>query len=446
MPLPIQILLLAVLGAVTGALINWAIYQWAIFQHRPISPFMKPRPEKLIEPEDIEKLRGLETRTFLDRIPILGWFRLRRDAEILGKWAWVRPLLIEIAWAIGLPLFFIWQHQGGLIGHDPNTVAVPLGSTFASLATTWFWLQAILIALMFIATFIDFDEQMIPDQVTVPGTIIALIAAAVWPLSRLPISTPGRGFDFIDFGSPNPLAGWHLGFVGLATCLAILAVWIWGLLPKIVPSRDFKLGIAGSTKIMLASILRCPRKNDCEIRVEKRRMFGMTKLYLLLLVVGAALLLGFWGTLGDPQKDSLVSAFIGLGVAGGLIWGIRIVGGLALGQQAMGFGDVTLMCMIGAFLGWQASIAGFVYSIMFALVLAIILFVITRKSYLAFGPYLCMGALLALIRWPTVWAGFEPIFWMGPLLLAFFGGSLVLMAVLLPLIRWLKESTLGPEE
>ena len=83
---------------------------------------------------------------------------------------------------------------------------------------------------------------------------------------------------------------------------------------------------------------------------------------------------------------------------------------------------------------------------MFALVFAIILFIITKKSYLAFGPYLCMGSLLALFRWPSVWQEFFHVFEMGPFLLLAFGGCLVLMAVLLPVVRWLKESMLGVEQ
>jgi hypothetical protein len=114
-------------------------------------------------------------------------------------------------------------------------------------------------------------------------------------------------------------------------------------------------------------------------------------------------------------------------------------------MEAMGFGDVTLMCMIGAFLGWQASFAGFVYSIFFAVVFAIVLFVITRNSYLAFGPYLCMGALAALLGWPAVWGQFFMFFKLGPWLLAVFGGSLLMMAILLPIVRWVKESLLGVE-
>lgn len=173
-------------------------------------------------------------------------------------------------------------------------------------------------------------------------------------------------------------------------------------------------------------------------------MFGLTKAYLVMWLLGVLLLIVAWlGLLGPVQKLSLISAFIGLAVSGGLIWGIRIVARMALGQEAMGFGDVTLMCMVGAFLGWQASIVGFIYSILFALVLAIVLFVMTKKSYLAFGPYLCMGTLLALLRWPSVWREFNAVFWLGPILLIPLAASLVAMAVLLPIVRWGKEKAFG---
>ena len=448
MPFFLVIILLAVLGAVIGALVNWAIYQWAITMHRAISPWMKPRLD-LVSAEDQEKLKQLAPRTIADRIPIAGWFRLRRDASIFGKGCWVRPLLIEVAWAIGLPLFYCWQLNGGLIGIDPAKLIAADAARFAGLATTWFWLHTVLIALMFIATFIDFDERMIPDQVTVPGTILALIAALVFTESRLPTIAPTAGalssLSTIDFASPGVAGDWVLGAVGLLTCASIFTVWIWGLLPKLIPSRDFKLGLVGSINIIFASIVRPRRANDCDIRSKPRKMFSITKAYLVLWLIGLGLLLLGWMVLGPVQKLSLVSAFIGLAVAGGLIWGIRIVGSLALGQEAMGFGDVTLMCMVGAFLGWQAPVAGFVYSIMFALVLAIILFVITRKSYIAFGPYLCMGTLLAMFRWPEIWKEFDMAFRLGPFLLVVFGGSLILMGILLPIVRWIKEKALGLE-
>ena len=449
-PTPFQYLLLAVLGAAIGSFINWAIYQWALTMHRPISPWMKPRTD-WVDEDNAAKLNQLQPRTLADFIPIVGWFRLRRDGDVVEDWKshWIRPLLIELTWLIGLPLFFWWQHSGGLIGVDPATTtpAATLGTTtYASLATKWFWLHTILIALMFIATFIDFDERMIPDQVTVPGTILALFAAAFFVNSRLPF----EGFktvDMIDFASPNQAGGWHATTIGLFTCLGIFAVWVWGVLPKRIPSSDFKLGIFGWFRMMLASIVRPARKSKCEIRTTPRSMFFTTKLYLAMLSLGVIVLVAAWLTsLSPTAKLSLVSSFIGLAVAGGLIWGIRIVGSYALGQEAMGFGDVTLMCMIGAFLGWQASLAGFVYSIFFAVVLAIILMIITKKSYLAFGPYLCMGSLLALLRWPSVWVAFRNFFEMGPALLLFFGGSLVLMPLLLPIVRLLIRGSADVED
>ena len=452
MPDPIYISMLAILGACVGAFVNWAIYQWAICQHRPISPWMKPQPDLLREAEDRETLSRLGQRSGLDFVPILGWFRLRRDASILGKGSWVRPLLIEIAWAIGLPLFFVWQHGGGLIDVNPITgLSAASVAEFPFYATTWFWLHTILIALMFIATFIDFDEQMIPDQVTVPGTIIALVAAAAFPWSRLPILTVPKAPALptvisSDFATPHAAGPWTSELAGLATCLAIFVVWVLALIPKVIPLREFRLGIVGNLKIMLASIVRPMRKTECSFRKTPRSMPVVTRLYLAMLAVGVILLPIVWyAILGPTQKESLVCSFIGLAISGGLIWGIRIVGGLALGQQAMGFGDVTLMCMVGAFLGWQASIVGFVYSIAFAVVLAIILLIITKKNYLAFGPYLCMGSLLALLRWPSVLREFDHVFWMGELLLIAFGGCLLLMAILLPLVRWIKESLLGVE-
>ena len=39
-----------------------------------------------------------------------------------------------------------------------------------------------------------------------------------------------------------------------------------------------------------------------------------------------------------------------------MIWSVRIVGSQALGQEAMGFGDVTLMAFIGGALGPQRAI------------------------------------------------------------------------------------------
>jgi leader peptidase (prepilin peptidase)/N-methyltransferase len=57
----------------------------------------------------------------------------------------------------------------------------------------------------------------------------------------------------------------------------------------------------------------------------------------------------WWG----PVANSVVGALAGAL----LLWGIGFLGSIVFRKQAMGFGDVKLMLLFGAFLGWQLSIA-----------------------------------------------------------------------------------------
>ena len=117
----------------------------------------------------------------------------------------------------------------------------------------------------------------------------------------------------------------------------------------------------------------------------------------------------FWG--------GLQVGLIGWAVGGGVVWGVRILAGLALGREAMGFGDVTLMAMIGAFLGWQAAILTFFIAPFFGLlhaflkVVRIIFKKLTRVPIVGtdreipFGPYLSLAAVLLLLAWTQIWSG-----------------------------------------
>jgi leader peptidase (prepilin peptidase)/N-methyltransferase len=74
-------------------------------------------------------------------------------------------------------------------------------------------------------------------------------------------------------------------------------------------------------------------------------------------------------------------------------------------REAMGFGDVLFLMMIGAFTGWQAVL----FTILAASVLGTVFGVIHRVTGRAewgakipFGPYLAMGAVLWLFYGPSV--------------------------------------------
>jgi leader peptidase (prepilin peptidase)/N-methyltransferase len=416
--------LLIVGGIFLGAIINWAIYAWAIFLKRPISPWMKPA-------------EGASPRTLLDRIPIIGWPGRQRDLAIHGKAFWVRPFLIEIGCAIFVPWFYYWQSTGGLTGGDIPAEGI------AALANLWFWGQGILLALICIGTFIDFDEKTIPDQVTVTGTIIALLIAAFAPAFRLPQPAvfgmaTAPTIAPLDYASPGELPNLHLGLGAMAIALAIYAIWIWALLPKL---PVWYVGFRKSCRFMVAYAIQPKRKTSCELRTKDRATPGLTIILGVLFVLGMIAIPVAWtsGRLPPLNQASLFGAFVGLAFGGGMVWAIRIVGTYALQKEAMGFGDVTLHAMIGAFLGWQAALLIFVIAPFAALLVVLLQFVLTRQSVVAFGPYLSAATVILLFNWAVIWPrAAQGVFANIPLLFATLAVCLVLMAAMLAVIAWFK--------
>ena len=414
--------LLALLGAVIGAAINWAIYSWCYFSRRPVSPWMSCEDPPLV-------------RTTFDKIPILGWFSLRRHVKELGAAFWIRPLLIEIVWAMGLPWFWFWQSGPGLTGG----VGVP-----ALWIETWFWGHMVLIALMFVATFIDFDEKIIPDEITLPGTLFALVMAAAAPWFRLPElvnQMKAVGVRPIHYGSTNGLPTWHLGEIGIVAALLIVLVWFFSLLPG---RYTLRYGLIRGIRIMLGSMLRPKRKTKCSIRSTHRQPLGITRLLALTWLTVSALVVIGWCLLSPVHWASLFGAIVGLGFGGGMVWSIRIVASYAMQQEAMGFGDVTLMAMIGAFFGWQSSLLVFAIAPFAALVIVFAMVLLQRVNEIAFGPYLCIGALVLLFGWSTIWNEHAArLFFMGPGLLIVLLAGLVVMAMMLIAIQFVKSIFVG---
>lgn len=117
--------------------------------------------------------------------------------------------------------------------------------------------------------------------------------------------------------------------------------------------------------------------------------------------------LSHWGGFGV--------GFVGFLVGAGFTQFFRASFGFLLRREAMGFGDVTLMAMIGAFLGWQAAVLTFFIAPFFGLGHAgWKLLNLIRKwagggqlsgsdRELPFGPYLSMAAVAVVLSWPWLW-------------------------------------------
>jgi leader peptidase (prepilin peptidase) / N-methyltransferase len=108
----------------------------------------------------------------------------------------------------------------------------------------------------------------------------------------------------------------------------------------------------------------------------------------------------------DPHRHlhGLSWSLAGLLIGGGMTWFARISSHFILGRESLGFGDVTLMAMIGSFLGWQPTVFVFVFAPIVGIFSGVIIRLMTGRSFLALGPYLCASAMIVLFSWKWLWA------------------------------------------
>jgi len=101
----------------------------------------------------------------------------------------------------------------------------------------------------------------------------------------------------------------------------------------------------------------------------------------------------------------IVNALLGMFLGGGLFLCIAL-----LSRGGMGGGDIKLIAMIGAFLGWQAVLVTIFLSALSGALVGLSLMLLKkkgRKDPVPFGPFLALGAVVTmvwgqeLVRWYT---------------------------------------------
>jgi leader peptidase (prepilin peptidase) / N-methyltransferase len=94
----------------------------------------------------------------------------------------------------------------------------------------------------------------------------------------------------------------------------------------------------------------------------------------------------------------LRDAAIGTVVGGGVLWAIGEAYYRYAGQEGMGGGDVKMLAMIGAFLGWKLVLVTLVLSSVAGSLIGMLVIALRRgdmKYALPYGTFLALGALAA---------------------------------------------------
>jgi len=206
----------------------------------------------------------------------------------------------------------------------------------------------------------------------------------VWPGSACPTcGQPIRWYDNV------PVVGWlvlrgtcrdcgapispRYPIVEAATAVAFLACyWAVGPQPLLVP------------RLLLVASLIALFAIDLEHQLLPDR--------ITLPGIVAGLLFSIW--LPPGLRDAIYGVLLG----GGFLWALGEAWSRLRGMEAMGFGDVKMLAMIGAFLGWKLVIVTFVLSSIVGGLFAAGLLLSRRTtltSALPFGTFLALAAFVA---------------------------------------------------
>jgi leader peptidase (prepilin peptidase)/N-methyltransferase len=358
----------AVLGLLIGSFSNVLI--WRLPRHESVNfpPSHCPNCDHALAP--------------LDLVPVLSWLSLGGKCRYCKAPISPRYPVVELITGAAYALL---------------SVVFPFSQVGVSLLGL-----CLLFTLLLVASVIDQETYTIPDEISLPGAAIGLLFGLVNARSG---AASAVGLPVFE----EALRGMLLG-AGLLITIDLLGSWVI----RRFRERRFPEAPLGYQQIALSLLA------GAWLGVWWGVGVGVLSAAANLLS-RRTLRVPEWLTLGGTL---LSLALTGTGVGPGLILMVQgalaAAGGMALlcglywwlsplitktpeddsddyDASAMGFGDVKLAALIGAFLGWEKLIVAVVFAVVAGAVLGVLQLLILKENRLKFGPYLAIGAVLALL-------------------------------------------------
>ncbi|PNY80922.1 prepilin peptidase [Deinococcus koreensis] len=284
-----------------------------------------------------------------------------------------------------------------------------IAGLFPPLTVGWGALGLMLLfTLLLVSSAIDLDTYTIPDELTLPGVALAL------------------GFGFLNGragaeGLPDFAGAVNGALLGAGLLVAINQFGSWVLRrfrERLYP--EFPIGYQQISLGLLAGAWLGPWWGagvgllSAGLNLALRRVIRVPEALtlgglLLTLVLGSAgmgpgMILMVQGALAAAGAVSLVA---------GLYWWLQrepeaeedsahTTVDDRYDASAMGFGDVKLAAVIGAFLGWERLLVALVVAVFAGAILGLLQLALKRENRVKFGPYLAVGAVVALL-WGQGW-------------------------------------------
>ena len=339
-----------VLGAVVGSFLNVVIYRLPL-------DLSVNEPRRSFCPSCKKQL------TWSQNIPLVSWLVLRGRCANCGSPIAFRYFAVELITA----LFFL-----GVWMRFPWDVAIA------------YW---VFVSLLIAATFIDFEHFIIPDEITIGGTVVGVIASLLVPALMLTDSrftavgvslfSAALGYGLLWL----VLEGGKLAFGKKKIHLDAPTPFSW---TRSGDDADF---VVGEERGLWSDHF--AREKDqlillCDDVAIDDRSFGKTTLrfhYNRVAVGGEEFQLDQLQTITGTARE------------------------LQIPREAMGRGDLKFLAAIGAFLGWRAVLFTIFAGSLLGSLVGVGTMLIGKRVWsakLPFGPYLAGGALLWMFYGDTL--------------------------------------------
>lgn len=357
MPFPVLIELLFtlfafILGATVGSFLNVCI-------HRLPRDLSVNRPKRSFCPACEKQI------AWYHNLPLVSWLVLRGKCKYCRAPIAFRYFLVELLTALlFLALWLLYP----------------------------FWMAPVLwvfVALLIVATFIDFEWFIIPDGITY-GSVAAGVALSM-------VVPQLHGETVWWRGGLGALIGAASGYFGLWAVVEIgkLAfgkkkVVFDQALPFHFESSEEEPWVLVSEGDRLAWSEVIARRSDVlTLHCKSLNLGGVQQKKATLLAGDDGIRVGERKL--EPEEVGKVKG---------------TMTGMIVPREAMGFGDVKFLAGIGAFLGWQGVLFTVFSSSVIGAAAGILLILCRREEWgakLPYGPYLSLGALLWLFGGQALW-------------------------------------------
>jgi leader peptidase (prepilin peptidase) / N-methyltransferase len=309
----------------------------------------------------------------------------------------------SIPWFLNLPLI-TWLYLRGKCANCQAPISVRYflvelltGVTFA---VTWnvFGHRSVGLALVYclvlagfiVATFIDLEHFIIPDEITIGGIVAGFLLSAVVPQLH---DTADRALSL------------KASFLGIVVGGGLVYLILRG--GKLAFGKE-KIELAPESRITFTETsLHLPEK---ELKYEEifYRKTDYIRLHAKTIELPDRC---FWNatlTLTPAELTIAEQKFNPEEVPHMEV----VTSELVLPREAMGLGDVKFMAAIGAFLGWHATIFSLMFSAVLGTLVSVAAIAARRaewSSRIPYGPYIALAAIIYIFiptAWQTMWVDY----------------------------------------